>query len=159
MGRRIVDNLKKALAYIFAVHLPIVGLTLVPIAMGWLLVLVPIHIAFLHLVIDPACSVVFEGQPAESDVMNRPPRDPNAPMFGRHVIGLSSAQGAAVLVVVLVLVLAVYSIALRPGQVEAEARALTFATFLIATWRSSLPIARGRMSSRRRRSKTSPSGR
>jgi magnesium-transporting ATPase (P-type) len=51
-GRRIVDNLKKALAYILAVHLPIVGLTLVPIAMGWPLVLMPIHIAFLHLVID-----------------------------------------------------------------------------------------------------------
>ncbi len=64
MGRRIVDNLKKALAYILAVHLPIVGLTLVPIAMGWPLVLMPIHIAFLHLVIDPACSVVFEAQPA-----------------------------------------------------------------------------------------------
>jgi P-type Ca2+ transporter type 2C len=128
MGRRIVDNLKKALAYILAVHLPIVGLTLVPIAMRWPLVLMPIHIAFLHLVIDPACSVVFEGQPAEADVMRRPPRDPNAPMFGRRVIGLSSAQGAAVLVVVL----AVYFVALRLGQAEAEARALTFTTFLIA---------------------------
>jgi Ca2+-transporting ATPase len=128
MGRRIVDNLKKALAYILAVHLPIVGLTLVPIAMGWPLVLMPIHIAFLHLVIDPACSVVFESQPAEADVMQRPPRDPHAPMFGRRVLGLSSAQGASVLVVVL----AVYAVALRLGQGEAEARALTFATFLIA---------------------------
>ncbi|CAN5732062.1 HAD-IC family P-type ATPase [soil metagenome] len=127
-GRRIVDNLKKALAYILAVHLPIVGLTLVPIAMGWPLVLMPIHIAFLHLVIDPACSVVFEGQPAEADVMRRPPRDPKAPMFGRQVIGLSSAQGLAVLLVVLT----VDFVALRLGQVEAEARALTFATFLIA---------------------------
>jgi len=90
-GRRIVDNLKKALAYILAVHLPIVGLTLVPIAMGWPLVLMPIHIAFLHLVIDPACSVVFEAQPEEADVMRRPPRSPQAPMFGRRVIGLSVA--------------------------------------------------------------------
>ncbi len=111
MGRRIVDNLKKALAYILAVHLPIVGLTLVPIAMGWPLVLMPIHIAFLHLVIDPACSVVFEAQPPEADVMRRPPRDPKAPMFGGRVIGLSSAQGAVVLVVVL----AVYVAALRLG--------------------------------------------
>jgi Ca2+-transporting ATPase len=128
MGRRIVDNLKKALAYILAVHLPIVGLTLVPIGMGWPLVLMPIHIAFLHLVIDPACSIVFEAQPPEADVMQRPPRDPREPMFGKQVLGLSSAQGAAVLVVVL----AVYAIALRLGQIEAEARALTFATFLIA---------------------------
>ena len=127
-GRRILDNLKKALAYILAVHLPIVGLTLVPIAMRWPLVLMPIHIAFLHLVIDPACSVVFEAQPEEADVMQRPPRAPQAPMFGRRVIGLSVAQGAAVLLVVL----AVYAVALHLGQVAAEARALTFATFLVA---------------------------
>ncbi|MEO6603742.1 MAG: cation-translocating P-type ATPase [Polyangiaceae bacterium] len=127
-GRRIVDNLKKALAYILAVHLPIVGLTFVPIAMGWPLVLMPIHIAFLHLVIDPACSVVFEAQPEEADVMQRPPRAPREPMFGRRVIGISSAQGGAVLAVVV----AVYAIALHLGQVENEARALTFATFLVA---------------------------
>jgi len=126
-GRRIVDNLTKALAYILAVHLPIVGLTLVPIAMGWPLVLMPIHIAFLHLVIDPACSIVFESQPEETGVMQRPPRAPHAPMFGRRVIGLSVAQGAAVLGVVL----AVYAVALHAGRPEAEARALTFGTFLI----------------------------
>jgi len=128
MGRRVVDNLKKALAYILAVHLPIVGLTLVPIAMGWPLVLMPIHVAFLHLVIDPACSVVFESQLEEADVMQRPPRPPQSPMFGRRVIGISVTQGAAVLVVVLL----VYGVALHLGQLELEARALTFATFLVA---------------------------
>jgi Ca2+-transporting ATPase len=127
-GRRVVDNLTKALAYILAVHLPIVGLTLVPIAMGWPLVLLPIHIAFLHLVIDPACSVVFEAQPEEADVMQRPPRAPRAPMFGRQIIGISIAQGAAVLAVVL----AVYATALRLERAEPAARALTFATFLAA---------------------------
>ncbi|HYQ44448.1 MAG TPA: cation-translocating P-type ATPase [Polyangiaceae bacterium] len=127
-GRRIVDNLSKALAYILAVHLPIVGLTLVPIALGWPLVLMPIHIAFLHLVIDPACSIVFEGQAEEQNVMHRPPRAPTAPMFGRRVIGLSLAQGAAVFLVVI----AVFAIALRLDRPEAEARALTFGTFLIA---------------------------
>ncbi len=128
LGRRIVDNLKKALAYILAVHLPIVGLTLFPIAMRWPLVLMPIHIAFLHLVIDPTCSVVFEAQPEEADVMQRPPRDPRAPMFGRRVIGLSLAQGAAVLAAVLT----VYVVALRLGQEEAEVRALTFATLILS---------------------------
>lgn len=127
-GRRIVDNLTRALAYILAVHLPIVGLTLVPIALGWPLVLMPIHIAFLHLVIDPACSVVFEAQPEEENAMRRPPRAPKAPMFGRRVIGVSLAQGAAVLVVVI----AVYALALQLGRPESEARALTFGTFLIA---------------------------
>lgn len=127
-GRRIVDNLTRALAYILAVHLPIVGLTLVPIAMGWPLVLMPIHIAFLHLVIDPACSVVFEAQPEEPNVMQRPPRAPGTPMFGRTVLGISLAQGAAVLVVVL----AMEAVALRLGRSEPVARTLTFGTFLIA---------------------------
>jgi len=92
------------------------------------LVLMPIHIAFLHLVIDPACSVVFEAQPEESDVMRRAPRDPRAPLFGRRVVGLSLLQGVSVLVVVL----AVYVTSLRLGQPEAETRSLTFATFLVA---------------------------
>jgi len=128
IGRRIVDNLKKALAYILAVHLPIVGLTLAPIALGWPLVLMPIHIAFLQLVIDPACSVVFETQPEEADVMQRPPRAPKTPMFGKRVIGISIAQGACVLAVVLSL----YALARHVGRLEAEARTLTFATFLVA---------------------------
>jgi Ca2+-transporting ATPase len=128
VGRRIMDNLRKALAYILAVHLPIVGLTLVPIAMRAPLVLMPIHIAFLHLVIDPACSVVFEAQPEETDVMRRPPRNPKEPLFGRHLLGVSILQGASVLVVVL----AVYLLALRLGQGEAEVRALTFVAFLVS---------------------------
>jgi Ca2+-transporting ATPase len=128
IGRRIVDNLRKALAYILAVHLPIVGLTLVPIALRWPLVLLPIHIAFLHLVIDPACSVVFEAQPEESDVMRRPPRNPRAHLFDRRVLGVSVLQGISVLVVVLVM----YVLALRLGQSERETRTLTFATFLVS---------------------------
>ena len=96
--------------------------------MRWPLVLMPIHIAFLHLVIDPACSIVFEAQPEEAGVMKRPPRDPRAKLFGRTLFGVSGAQG----LVVLVVVLAVYVIARALGQAEAEARALTFATLLFA---------------------------
>jgi P-type Ca2+ transporter type 2C len=127
-GRRILDNLKKALSYILAVHLPIVGLTFVPVALRWPLLLMPIHIAFLHLVIDPACSIVFEAQPEEADVMRRPPRDAHEPLFGRKILGLSGLQGLAVLAVVL----AVYGLARLLQHTETEARALTFATFLIA---------------------------
>jgi Ca2+-transporting ATPase len=127
-GRRIVDNLRKALAYILAVHLPIVGLTLLPIALRMPLVLMPIHIAFLHLVIDPACSVVFEAQPEEADVMRRPPRTPRSPMFGRRVVTLSLLQGVSALVVVV----AVYLGAVHLGEDDAEVRALTFAAFLFA---------------------------
>ncbi len=127
-GRRIMDNLIKALAYILAVHVPIVGLTLIPIFMGWPLVLLPIHIAFLHLIIDPACSVVFEAEQEEADVMKRPPRDPRAPLFGRRALTLSLVQGAIVMVVVV----AVFGIALHRGQSELESRGLTFTTFMVA---------------------------
>jgi Ca2+-transporting ATPase len=75
-GRRIYDNLRKAMAYIFAIHVPIAGLSLLPALFGWPLVLLPVHVAFLELIIDPACSVVFEMEPEEADVMRRPPRDP-----------------------------------------------------------------------------------
>jgi len=91
-------------------------------------VLLPIHIAFLHLVIDPACSVVFEAQPPEDDVMRRPPRAPTAPIFSREVVLLSLAQGAGVMVAVL----ALYAVALHTGRTEAASRALTFSAFLVA---------------------------
>jgi Ca2+-transporting ATPase len=127
-GRRIVDNLRKALTYILAVHLPIIGLTLVPVFLGWPLVLMPIHIAFLHLVIDPACSVVFEAEPEEPDVMRRPPRAPDAPLFGRRAISISLVQGA----IVMATVVGVYAIALYRGQGEVDSRTLTFTTFMVA---------------------------
>jgi P-type Ca2+ transporter type 2C len=127
-GRRIVDNLRKALAYVLAVHVPIIGLTLIPIFMGWPLVLLPIHVAFLHLVIDPACSVVFEAEPDEADIMKRPPRDPRAPLFGTRALALAFLQGAIVMVVVV----SVFGISLYRGQGELESRALTFTTFMVA---------------------------
>ena len=76
LGRRIFDNLKKAIAYIFAIHVPIAGMSLLPVLFGWPLVLLPVHIVFLELIIDPACSVVFEAEGEEADVMRRRPRDP-----------------------------------------------------------------------------------
>jgi Ca2+-transporting ATPase len=123
-----MDNLRKALAYILAVHLPIIGLTLVPIFFGWPLVLLPIHIAFLHLIIDPACSVVFEAESEEADIMRRPPRAPDAPLFERRGIALSLVQG----VVVMGTLIAVYAIALHRGQGEEDSRTLTFTTFMVA---------------------------
>jgi Ca2+-transporting ATPase len=127
-GRRVVDNLRKALAYILAVHVPIVGLTVVPVFAGWPLALLPIHIAFLHLVIDPACSIVFEAEPEEPDVMRRPPRDPRAPLFGRRVLATSLAQGGVVMIVVL----GIFAASLQMGFGEERARALTFTSFLVA---------------------------
>jgi P-type Ca2+ transporter type 2C len=101
LGRRIFDNLRKSMSYILAVHVPIAGMALLPVLMGWPTLLFPLHIAFLELVIDPACSMVFENEPAEADVMARPPRDAGAPLLGGAALGLALLQGAGVLLVVL----------------------------------------------------------
>jgi len=84
-GRGIFDNLRKAMSYIIAVHVPIAGMSLIPVFVAeWPLVLLPVHIAFLELIIDPACSIVFEAEPIDPETMNRPPRGVGEPMFGRR---------------------------------------------------------------------------
>lgn len=128
MGRRIFDNLRKAMAYIFAIHVPIAGMSLIPVLLKWPLVLMPMHIVFLELIIDPACSIVFEAEPEEANVMNRPPRDPREPLFSRRIVGLSILQGLSILLIVL----AVFAISLYREQDEFDARALTFTTLIIA---------------------------
>jgi Ca2+-transporting ATPase len=127
-GRRVFDNLKNAMAYILAIHLPIAGMSLAPVLLRLPLVLLPVHIAFLHLIIEPACSVVFEAEPEDRAIMQRRPRDPRAPLFGGRLIGLSIVQGTSVLLVVL----AVFVISLYRGQAEDDARALTFTTLIVA---------------------------
>lgn len=128
LGRRIFDNLKKAMAYAFAIHVPIAGMSLIPVLFKWPLIFLPIHIVFLELIIDPACSVILEAEPEETDVMSRPPRNSKVPMFNRRTVGLSLLQGMSVLLIVL----AVFVIALNRGQGESDARALTFTTLIIA---------------------------
>ena len=92
-GRRIFDNLQKAMGFIFSIHVPIAGLALLPLILDWPLVLSPVHIVFLELIIDPACSIAFEAEPEEADVMDRPPRDPKAPLFGMGQIFFSLFEG------------------------------------------------------------------
>ncbi|MDD4857621.1 MAG: cation-translocating P-type ATPase [Candidatus Krumholzibacteria bacterium] len=128
MGRKIFDNLRKAMAYILAVHVPIAGLSLVPVLFGWPLVLLPVHVVFMELIIDPACSIVFEAEAEEKDIMRRPPRNAEAPLFGRRTVLLSLLQGLSVLAIVL----AVFAIARSIGHDENQARALTFTTLVIA---------------------------
>jgi Ca2+-transporting ATPase len=127
-GRRILDNLKKAFAYILGVHVPIAGMSLLPVLFKWPLVLLPVHVVFLELIIDPACSVVFEAEPEERGVMKRPPRRLDEPLFDRSTVGLSLLQGLSVLAIVL----GVFTIALYRGHGEAEARTLTFTTLIVA---------------------------
>jgi P-type Ca2+ transporter type 2C len=128
LGRRIFDNLRKGMAYTLAVHVPIAGMSLIPVMFQWPLVLLPVHIAFLHLIIDPACTVVFEAEPEESNVMNRPPRNPKEPLFSRRTLRLALLQGMSSLVVLVL----VFAIAYYRGNGELDARALAFTTLIVS---------------------------
>ena len=128
LGRRIYDNMRKAMAYILAVHVPIAGLALIPLLFGLPLVFWPLHIAFLEMVIDPVCSVVFEAEHEEADTMRRPPRNPTEPLFNARFAAWSIVQGA----LVLALVAGLFVMALRQGLPEADARALAFTALVAA---------------------------
>jgi Ca2+-transporting ATPase len=93
LGRRIYGNIRKAMAFIFAVHVPIAGFALLPLMMGMPILLTPIHIALLEMVIDPVCAFVFEAEEADPDNMQRPPRPPNERLFSWDMIGWSVLQG------------------------------------------------------------------
>jgi Ca2+-transporting ATPase len=125
LGRRIFDNLRKSMSYILAVHVPIAGMALLPLLLGWPTMLFPLHIAFLELVIDPACSMVFENEPPEPDLMQRPPRNVVTPLFGGMTLVWALLQGLGALTVVLT--------ATWWGQShlnEGAARAFSFATLV-----------------------------
>lgn len=124
MGRRICDNLQKALAYIFAIHVPIAGLSLIPVFFYDMpLLLWPIHIVFLELIIDPACSIIFEAEKEEDNIMSRPPKSRKEAFFTGRKIFVSCMQG----VTILLIVLAIYMLGLYYWQLEVgEVRAMSF---------------------------------
>jgi Ca2+-transporting ATPase len=130
LGRRIFDNIKKAVSYIFAIHVPIAGLSMIPVIMGesWPVILMPVHVVFLELIIDPACSVIFEAENAEPNVMSRPPRNPQERLFNMRSLFLSIVQGISVLA----FVLGVFVIARRNGLADNDSRALAFVTLVIS---------------------------
>ena len=95
-GRRIYDNIRKAVGYVFTIHIPIALSSLLAPILGIApasLFLLPLHVVLLELIIDPTCSIVLEHQPAEEDIMNRPPRDPNEQMLTRKGLLKSVLQG------------------------------------------------------------------
>jgi len=128
LGRRIYDNLRKAMAHILAIHVPIAGLALIPLLFGLPLVFWPLHIAFLEMVIDPVCSIVSEAEGEEPDTMRRPPRRPSAPLFSAGFVVWSLLQG----VLVLALVAGLFVMALQQNLPKPDARSLAFAA-LVAT--------------------------
>ena len=127
LGRRIYDNIRKAMGFIFAVHVPIAGLALLPLLFGMPILFGPMHIAFLEMVIDPVCSLVFEAETEEDDVMRRPPRAPDQPLFSGPLIIWSLLQGAFAFA----LVAAIFIVAFRRGMPENEVRALAFFSLVV----------------------------
>lgn len=126
LGRRIYDNLRKAMSFILAVHVPIAGLALMPLLLGIPILFGPVHIAFLEMVIDPVCSLVFEAETEEDGIMSRPPRPPNEPLFSGPTILWSLVQGALVLGVAG----AIFMLSPRYGLSADQARGLTFAALI-----------------------------
>jgi Ca2+-transporting ATPase len=128
LGRRIYDNLRKAMSFILAVHVPIAGLALMPLLFGMPLMFSPIHIAFLEMVIDPVCSLVFEAEDAEPGLMKRPPRPVLEPLFSGPTVLWSLFQGALVLIVVGLIAWfsPIY------GMSEGQTRALGFTSLVLS---------------------------
>jgi Ca2+-transporting ATPase len=126
LGRRIYDNIRKAVGFILAAHVPIAGLSMIPVFFAdWPLLLLPVHIVFLELIIDPACSLVFEAEGAEPDVMSRPPRPLDARLFSTATVSFALMQGA----VALGSCLLVFIVA-RDSHGPGAARALSFSTLV-----------------------------
>jgi len=127
LGRRIYDNIEKATAYVLAIHVPIAGISLIPVLFGWPLVLMPVHVIFMELIIDPACSIAFEMEPEERDIMRRPPRNPKQRLFTQGLIIRGLLQGAGALAAAAV----AFVVSLKLGLSESDVRMLTFSTLII----------------------------
>ena len=127
LGRGVYDNIRRAVQYILAVHVPITGLAILPLLLGGPLILAPLHVVFLELIIDPACSIVFEREPLADDVMRRPPRSRTKRMVDLRMLLISLAQGG----VMFAMVALILALALRAGLPPAQRGALAF-TSLVA---------------------------
>jgi Ca2+-transporting ATPase len=128
LGRRIYDNIRKAVGFILTVHVPIAGLSMIPVFFAdWPLLLLPVHIAFLQLIIDPACALVFEAEGEEPNIMQRPPRDPAQRLFSSRTVGMAVLQGLSILTVCLGIF-----VATRSSHGPAAARALVFSCMVVA---------------------------
>jgi P-type Ca2+ transporter type 2C len=127
-GRKIYENLKKAMSYIFAVHFPIAGLTIFPVIFGTPVILFPAHIAFLELIIDPACSIVFESEHSEAGIMREPPRNLKESVFGKKLLVISTMQGISVLAITYIL----YLFSLSGNKSPDETRTIVFTALVSA---------------------------
>ena len=128
-GRRVFANLRKAIIFIVAVHIPVIGLSLLPIVFGWPILLMPVHILFLQLVIDPACSVVFEAEPLEPRAMQTKPRKPLDRLFEKKILLHGLFQGVGLLI----LLAGLYLWSRSQVNSEGVSRAMLFSTLVLSS--------------------------
>jgi Ca2+-transporting ATPase len=127
LGRRIYENIRNAMRYLVSVHVPIAGMSFLPVALGGPLFLLPVHVVFLEFVIDPGCTLVFEAEHTEAGAMERPPRAPRQPLFDLDMLATSLGLGGTMLAAVL----AAYWWALQSGRPDTEVRAVAFAAIVL----------------------------
>jgi Ca2+-transporting ATPase len=127
-GRRVFANLRKAIAFVVAVHAPIVGLSIAPLVFGWPLLLMPVHVLFLQLIIDPACSIVFEAEPIEGDAVRARPRSPKARLFDAELLVRGLGQG----IVLLLTLVALYAVVRQQTGSDELARGMTFTVLVMS---------------------------
>nr|MBI1229922.1 HAD-IC family P-type ATPase [Cytophagales bacterium] len=128
LGRRIYENLKKAIRYIISIHIPIILIVLLPLVLGWDLINLfsPIHVIFLELIMGPTCSIVFENEPLEANSMQQPPRKMSDSFFSFKELSLSVVQGIAITVVCLSL----GYVLMQQGESDETVRTVVFTTLV-----------------------------
>jgi len=124
LGRRIFDNLRKVMLYIIAVHVPIAGMAIIPLILGWPVMLMPMHVVLVEMIIDPMCTFAFENEPAEKDLMQQAPRPMSDLLVAAPQLLLGALQG----VVILLACLLVFQQSLSLGYGDELARTLGFLT-------------------------------
>ncbi len=128
LGRRIYKNLQLAIGYLFAIHIPIAGLSIIPVFFNLPLVLLPAHIAFLHLIIEPSCSIAFEASHSNDNLMLESPRLKTASLFELKIWLTSVIQGLSIMLVLI----ATYYFILNQNRGEQVARGLVFSMLIVA---------------------------
>ncbi len=126
-GRRIDDNIRKATRFVFAVHMPILGLALVPALLQWPVLLLPVHIVLLELLVDPACSIVFEAEPESRSLMDRAPRSAGDSPFSGRLIGQGVLQGLGMTAILLL----GQAWLVSRGESVAQGRSVVFGTLVV----------------------------
>jgi len=130
LGRKIYDNLKKAIQYIVSIHIPIILIVTLPLLLAWKYdnVFSPVHVIFLELLMGPTCSIIYENEPMEPGTMSRPPRESQSTFLSAKQLRTSIAQG--VIITIGCLGIGYYS--LQQGQSEVWVRTVIFITLLFS---------------------------